>query len=50
MTERVLVTGGGGFVACHLIQQLLASGNVVNTTVRNLTNRAKVLQIGRAHV
>ncbi|BCS44516.1 MULTISPECIES: NAD-dependent epimerase/dehydratase family protein [Pseudomonas] len=45
MTERVLVTGGGGFVACHLIQQLLASGNVVNTTVRNLTNRAKVLPL-----
>ncbi|MCK9700968.1 MULTISPECIES: NAD-dependent epimerase/dehydratase family protein [Pseudomonas] len=45
MTDRVLVTGGGGFVACHLIQQLLASGITVNTTVRNLANEAKVLPL-----
>ena len=45
MTDRVLVTGGGGFVACHLIQQLLANGNTVNTTVRTLANTAKVLPL-----
>ncbi|MCI3945693.1 NAD-dependent epimerase/dehydratase family protein [Pseudomonas syringae] len=42
MTDRVLVTGGGGFVACHLIQQLLANGSTVNTTVRHLAHTAKV--------
>ncbi|RMV79599.1 Cinnamyl-alcohol dehydrogenase-like protein [Pseudomonas caricapapayae] len=45
MTDRVLVTGGGGFVACHLIQQLLVSGMTVNTTVRNLAHTAKVLPL-----
>lgn len=32
----VLVTGGSGFVASHLILQLLAAGYAVRTTVRNL--------------
>lgn len=42
MGETVLVTGGSGYVACHLIQQLLAAGNRVHTTVRSLGNVAKL--------
>jgi len=37
-----LVTGGSGFVASHLIQQLLADGAGVNTTVRSLANIRKM--------
>ncbi|MCP1118252.1 NAD-dependent epimerase/dehydratase family protein [Robbsia andropogonis] len=45
--QRVAVTGGSGFIACHLIQQLLSRGFHVNTTVRNLfsTGKVKPLQI-----
>ena len=42
MTQTVLVTGGSGFVACELIQQLLAGGYSVHTTVRSLANEAKL--------
>lgn len=42
MTEVALVTGGSGYVALELIQQLLASGSVVHATVRNLGNEPKV--------
>ena len=42
MTQTVLVTGGSGFVACELVQQLLAGGYNVHTTVRNLANEAKL--------
>ncbi|KAA1415955.1 NAD-dependent epimerase/dehydratase family protein [Nocardioides humilatus] len=38
----VLVTGGGGYVACHLVRQLLERNIPVHTTVRDLTNRAKM--------
>jgi nucleoside-diphosphate-sugar epimerase len=37
--STILVTGGSGFVASHIILQLLAAGHRVHTTVRNL-NRA----------
>ncbi|MDQ0687901.1 nucleoside-diphosphate-sugar epimerase [Streptomyces achromogenes] len=37
----VLVTGGSGFVAAHLVQQLLARGYRVHTTVRSTANAAK---------
>jgi nucleoside-diphosphate-sugar epimerase len=40
--ETALVTGGSGFVACHLVQQLLQDGNVVHATVRSLANESKV--------
>lgn len=33
---RVLVTGGSGFVAGHLIARLLADGHLVRTTIRNI--------------
>lgn len=45
MSNTVLVTGGTGFVACHLIKQLLDRGHVVHTTARSLTNRAKMLPL-----
>lgn len=38
----VLVTGASGFVASHVIQQLLTSGNfVVRGSVRNVNNEQK---------
>ena len=38
----VLVTGGNGFLAGHLIQQLLAKGYKVRATVRDLRLAGKV--------
>ncbi len=40
--STVLVTGGSGFIASHLIDQLLRSGYTVHATVRSLSNTAKV--------
>lgn len=42
MPETVLVTGGSGFVASHVILQLLEAGATVRTTVRSLRNKAKI--------
>nr|WP_290123038.1 hypothetical protein [Secundilactobacillus odoratitofui] len=33
---QVVVTGGSGFIAIHIILQLLQQGYAVKTTVRNL--------------
>ena len=49
--ERVLVTGGSGFIGAHCILQLLAAGYSVRTTVRSLKREADVrtmLKIGGA--
>ena len=40
--DTVLVTGGSGFVASHLVQQLLERGYRVHATVRSLADAAKV--------
>jgi dihydroflavonol-4-reductase len=40
--SRVLVTGGSGFVASHVIAQLLKAGHDVRTTVRSLSREAEV--------
>ncbi|WP_285582558.1 aldehyde reductase [Herbidospora sp. NBRC 101105] len=40
--QRVLVTGGSGFIAGHCILQLLNQGYSVRTTVRSLTREAAV--------
>ena len=40
--ERVLVTGGSGFVGAHCIVSLLAAGYRVRTTVRSLAREADV--------
>ena len=41
--SRVLVTGASGFLAMHVVKQLLDSGDyIVRGTVRNLANKTKV--------
>jgi len=42
MRERVLVTGGSGFVGSHVILQLLQSGYRVRTSVRSLDKQGIV--------
>jgi len=53
MSERVLVTGGSGFIGAHCILQLLHEGYRVRTTVRSLDRKAAVLamlKLGGAEV
>ena len=40
--ERVLVTGGSGFIGSHAILQLLAAGYRVRTTVRDVRRESEV--------
>ena len=47
MTDTVLVTGGSGFVATHLVSQLLDRGYTVRASVRSLANEAKVEPLRR---
>jgi nucleoside-diphosphate-sugar epimerase len=47
MTETVLVTGGSGFVATHLVSQLLDRGYTVRASVRSLASAAKVEPLRR---
>jgi nucleoside-diphosphate-sugar epimerase len=42
---KTLVTGGSGFVASHLILQLLRTGNTVRATIRSSTRERKLRQI-----
>jgi nucleoside-diphosphate-sugar epimerase len=46
--NKVLVTGGSGFIASHAILQLLAAGHQVRTTVRNLSREAEVRALLKA--
>ncbi|WP_412988409.1 NAD-dependent epimerase/dehydratase family protein [Pediococcus siamensis] len=41
--EKVLVTGGNGFLALHIIKQLLTEGYSVRATLRSLQKKAGVL-------
>ncbi|KAI1849831.1 hypothetical protein JX266_004780 [Neoarthrinium moseri] len=41
-SQTHLVTGGSGFIAIHLVNQLLQAGYAVHTTVRSLGNAVKV--------
>jgi nucleoside-diphosphate-sugar epimerase len=47
MNETVLVTGGTGFVATHLVAQLLDRGYTVRASVRSPVNPAKVEPLRR---
>lgn len=40
--KRVLVTGGSGFVASHIIARLLTDGYEVRTTLRDLTRQSEI--------
>ncbi|RYG01665.1 MAG: NAD-dependent epimerase/dehydratase family protein, partial [Chitinophagaceae bacterium] len=42
-TQRVLVTGGTGFVGIHTIVQLLQQGYTVKTTLRTLSKRQVII-------
>lgn len=42
MTERVLVTGGSGYLGSHCIVALLRDGHQVRTTVRSLAKADEV--------
>ncbi|AEV94490.1 NAD-dependent epimerase/dehydratase family protein [Pediococcus claussenii] len=42
--ERILVTGGSGFLGLHIIDQLLKNKYQVITTLRNLDKQAEVLK------
>jgi uncharacterized protein YbjT (DUF2867 family) len=41
---RVLVTGGSGFIAAHVIETLIGRGHTVVTTVRSDEKGAKILE------
>lgn len=41
MSSKVLVTGATGFIASHVIQELLNRGYSVVGTVRSLANKDK---------
>ncbi|KRN27424.1 NAD dependent epimerase dehydratase family protein [Lactobacillus selangorensis] len=42
MTKKVLVTGGTGYLALHIIAQLLQKGYDVRTTMRSLAKQAQI--------
>ena len=51
MAEKILVTGGTGFIGAHCILQALAKGYDVRTTVRSLSREGEVramLKVGGA--
>lgn len=39
---EVLVTGASGYIATHIVQQLLTAGYQVRGSVRSLDNKTKV--------
>lgn len=47
MASKVLVSGGNGFIASHVIEQLLAAGHQVVGTVRNPNDADKVGHLRR---
>ncbi|KAJ3484605.1 hypothetical protein NLG97_g7014 [Lecanicillium saksenae] len=48
--QIVLVTGGTGYVASHLILQLLSAGHIIRTTTRKSDGEQKLLRALRPHV
>jgi nucleoside-diphosphate-sugar epimerase len=47
--STILVTGGSGFIAGHIILQLLPAGHEVRTTVRNLSREPEVRALLKRH-
>jgi dihydroflavonol-4-reductase len=45
MSNKVLVSGGSGYIAGFLIRQLVAEGWTVHTTVRSLAKEDAVRQL-----
>ena len=46
--KNVLVTGGGGYLALHIIHQFVKEGHKVRTTVRNIEDKGKIASIKNA--
>ena len=42
MVKKYLVTGASGYIAMHVIDQLLKQGQVVRGTIRSLNDKEKV--------
>lgn len=47
LVQRVCVTGASGFIASHIVAQLLQKGYTVHATVRDPTNEEKVAHLTR---
>ena len=47
--EKVLVTGGTGFIGLHCLQQLLDKGYKVRTTIRSESRKQEVLEAMKKH-
>ena len=45
MVSKYLVTGANGFIALHIIDQLLRQGEYVRGTVRNLSDEARLASL-----
>ncbi len=49
MTQRILVTGGAGFIGSHLVERLLGEGNTVHVVDDLSTGRLNNLKAVREH-
>lgn len=49
MNNKVLVTGGTGFLSMRIIYELLKEGHIVKTTLRSLDKKDKVIQTMQAN-
>lgn len=47
--EKVLVTGGSGFIALHCVQQLLDQGYAVRSTVRSESKKQEIIDSMEKH-